>query len=244
MRRARHKRKNSQVLIVTSDAVDAGVRQYKIRPRLLKGVTLIFCVLIGAMIGYLFFEKDIWAEKVEQTASQMKIIREIEQEKAELENRITGLNGEIDDLNEQIMILSRTVAQKTQSENELRQEIEKQSLPTEFPLTGAASIEEITEGDPICIFTAAAGTMVVATAKGTVIVVNDDPEYGHNVWIDHGNGYVTVYKNKGDVKVKQGEKVSPGTTLFLVEAGNNKLGYQMMKEGSYINPMDMLAVSG
>lgn len=244
MRRARHKRKNSHVLIVTSDAVDAGVRQYKIRPRLLKGVTLIFCVLIGAMIGYLFFEKDIWAEKVEQTASQMKIIRDIEQEKAELENRITGLNDEIDDLNEQIMILSRTVAQKTQSENELRQEIEKQSLPTEFPLTGAASIEEITEGDPICIFTAAAGTMVVATAKGTVIVVNDDPEYGHNVWVDHGNGYVTVYKNKGDVKVKQGEKVSPGTTLFLVEAGNNKLGYQMMKEGSYINPMDMLAVSG
>lgn len=244
MRRARHKRKNSQVLIVTSDAVDAGVRQYKIRPHLLRGATFIFCVLIGAMIGYLFFERDIWEERAEQTASQNEIIREIEQEKAELENRITGLNDEINDLNEQIMILSRTVAQKTQSENELRQEIEKQSLPTEFPLTGRTSMEEITEGEPICIFTAAAGATVVATAKGTVIVVNDDPEYGHNVWVDHGNGYVTVYKNKGEVRVKQGETVSPGTTLFLIEADNNKLGYQMMKDGSYINPMDMLAISG
>lgn len=251
MKRVRHKRKNSQVLIVTSDAVDVGVRQYKIRPYLVRGVTLILCVMIGALIGYFIFEKDIWAENFEQAALQKEAIKAVEQEKAELENRITGLNDEIAglnsdiaDLNEQIMILSMTVAQKTQSENELRQELEKESLPTQFPLTGHASVEEITEGEFICVFTAAAGSMVVATAKGTVIVVNDDPEYGHNVWVDHGNGYVTVYKNKGDVRVKQGETVSPGTTLFLVEAGNNKLGYQMMKDGLYINPMDMLAISG
>ena len=252
MKRGRHKRKNNQVLIVTSDAVDAGIKQYKIRPHLLRGATLVLCVLIGALIGYFIFEKDIWAERLEQTASQKEAIKAIEQEKADLEDRITGLNdeiaglnNEIADLNEQIMILSTTVAQKTQSENELRQEIEKQSLPTKFPLTGAvSSMEEFTEGNPICVFTAAVGSMVVATAKGTVIVVNEDPEYGHNVWVDHGNGYVTVYKNKGEVRVKQGEAVAPGTTLFLVEADNNQLGYQMMKEGSYINPMDMLAISG
>lgn len=252
MKRDRHKRKNNQVIIVTSDAVDARVKQYKIRPYLLRGVTLVACVLIGALIGYFIFEKDIWTERLEQTAEQKEAVKAIEQEKAELENKITelngviaGLNDDIADLNEQIMILSMTVTQKTQSENELRQEIEKQSLPTKFPLTGIASnMEEITEGEPMCIFTAAVDSMVVATAKGTVIVVNDDPEYGHNVWIDHGNGYVTVYKNQGVVRVKQGETVSPGTTLFLVEAGNNKLGYQMMKEGVYINPMEMLAISG
>lgn len=252
MKRVRHKRKSSQVLIVTSDAVDAGVKQYKIRPHLLRGVTLVFCVLIGALIGCFLFEKDIWAERFAQAGSQKETVRVMEKEKAELEDRITelndeiaGLNGEIADLNEQIMILSRTVAQKNQSETELRQELEKQSLPTRFPLTGAVSdVKEIAEGDPICIFTAQAGSMAVATAKGTVIVVNDDPEYGHNVWVDHGNGYVTVYKNKGDVKVKQGETVSPGTTLFLIEADNTVLGYQMMKEGTYINPMDMLAIRG
>lgn len=251
MRRARHKRKSNPVLIVTSDAVDAGVKQYKIRPHLLRGVILVFCIMIGALIGYIIFETDIWAEKLELTASKKELVKAIEQEKAELENKVTelndeiaGLKAEVTDLNEQIMILSRTVREKTQSEAELRQEIEKQSLPTEFPLTGGASMEEVTEGDPMCIFTAAAGSMVVATAKGTVIVVNDDPEYGHNVWVDHGNGYVTVYKNKGDVRVKQGETVSAGTTLFLVEADNNKLGYQMMKEGLYINPMDMLAIRG
>ena len=33
--------------------------------------------------------------------------------------------------------------------------------------------------------------MVVATAAGTVTAVNDDGDYGHNIWVDHGNGYVT-----------------------------------------------------
>ena len=252
MKRVRHKRKNNQVLIVASDAVDASVKQYKIRPHLLRGVTLVLCVLIGALIGYFIFEKDIWAERLKDEASQREAVKAIEQEKAELENRITelneevaGLNNKIAGLNEQIMILSTTVAQKTQSENELRQMIEKQSLPTEFPLTGRTTgMEEVTEGDPICIFTVVEGAMVVAAAKGTVIVVNDDPEYGHNVWVDHGNGYVTVYKNKGKVRVKQGETVSHGTTIFLIEADNNQLGYQMMKDGSYINPLEMLAIDG
>ena len=96
----------------------------------------------------------------------------------------------------------------------------------------------------MCIFTAAAGAMAVSTASGTVIAVNDDSEYGHNIWIDHGNGYVTIYRNQGDVKVKQGEEVTQGTTLFLISDENSKLGYQMMKDGVYINPMDMLVISG
>lgn len=251
MGRNRHKRKNNKVLIVTSDAVDAGTRQYRIHPRIIRMVVYVVCIMIGALIGCYIYEWDVWTERHEQTLARRDAISVVEQEKAELEGRIselnkeiTGLNGQIADLNEQIMILSRTVAQKTQNENALSQELEKQTLPTEFPLTGKANMEEVSEGDPICIFTAAAGSMVVATAKGTVIVVNDDPEYGHNVWVDHGNGYVTVYRNQGDVKVKQGESVSPGTTLFLIEAANTRLGYQMMKDGDYIDPMDMLAISG
>ena len=117
-------------------------------------------------------------------------------------------------------------------------------LPTEFPLTGSASMQEAAEGDPMCVFTASSGTMVVATANGTVTAVNDDGEYGHNVWIDHGNGYVTIYRNKGDAIVKQGDGVVQGTTLFLIGEDNTTLGYQMMKDGAYINPMDMLAISG
>lgn len=251
MRRNRHKRKNNHVLIVTSDAVDAEVKQYKIRSRLFRVIALVLCALLGVLAGCFIYGMDFFAEKLENRTALQNVINSMEQEKQGLEEHIAGLNteidglhGEIDGLNEQIAILSKVVEKKTESEEALRQELEKQYLPIEFPLTGAANMEEITEGTPMCIFSAGSGAMVVATAKGTVVVVNDDPEYGHNVWIDHGNGYVTVYKYKGDVRIKQGETVSPGTTLFLIDEDNGRLCYQMMKDGEYINPMDMLAISG
>ena len=55
---------------------------------------------------------------------------------------------------------------------------------------------------------------------------------------------MTIYRNPGEVKVKQGERVNQGTTLFLVTGEDSKLGYQMMKDGVYIDPMEMLAING
>ena len=109
---------------------------------------------------------------------------------------------------------------------------------------GSASMEESLEGEPVCIFSASVGTMVVATANGTVTGVNDDVEYGHNVWVDHGNGYVTIYRNAGEPQVQLGDTVVGGTSLFVIEQGKEKLGYQMMRDGMYIDPMEMLSISG
>ena len=41
-----------------------------------------------------------------------------------------------------------------------------------------------------------------------------------------------------------GDTVVQGTTLFVIGEDNADLGYQMQKDGSYINPMDMLEISG
>lgn len=251
MRRNKHKRKNSHVVIVTSDSVDAGVRQYRIRPWTLQVIIFVLSVIIGILAGCLIYEKDVWADKLRQTAASQDAISALKQEKlvlmqeiADLNDQLSELNQDISNQNEKISVLSATIAQKAQNEETLAKEIEKLSLPTEFPLTEGATMTESTEGDAICVFTARQGSMVVATAKGTVIVVNDDLQYGHNVWIDHGNGYVTIYRNKGDAKVKQGETVMQGATLFLIDEGNKELGYQMMRDGVYIDPMDMLSISG
>ena len=56
MERKRHKRKNNHVVIVTSDAANAGVRQFRIRPWILQTIILILCVIIGALIGYFVYE--------------------------------------------------------------------------------------------------------------------------------------------------------------------------------------------
>ena len=85
---------------------------------------------------------------------------------------------------------------------------------------------------------------IVATASGTVIAINEDVEYGKNIWIDHDNGYVTIYRNNGDNLVKIGDTVARKTALFVVGEDNQKFGYQIMKDDVYIDPMEMLNVSG
>ena len=237
MGRRRHKRKNSHVVIVTSDAVDARIRQFRVRPWLVETFVILVCVVIGAAIGFIVSGQSESVVEEVQNEQQQAIIIALEEENAELQAQVTELNSKV-------QVLSDTVTQKAESESFLAQQLEQQSTPTEFPLTGSATFEEVPEGDPMCVFTATAGAMVVATASGTVSAVNDDGEYGHNVWVDHGNGYVTIYRNQGEVKVKQGETVRQGSTLFLINEENSRLGYQMMKDGAYIDPMDMLAISG
>ena len=88
MERKRHKRKNNHVVIVTSDAANAGVRQFRIRPWILQTIILILCVIIGALIGYFVYEKDIWEAELNHAASRNEAIDALEQEKAGLEGQI------------------------------------------------------------------------------------------------------------------------------------------------------------
>lgn len=244
MQRKKHKRKMSHVVIVTSDAADASVKQFRIRPWVLQTIILLLCVIIGVLIGVLIYEGQIWEAVNRSNTEKQEAILQLEADKLELSDEKKELEEQIVELNDKIQILSDTVNEKVQNENELTAQLEMQSLPTEFPLNGSASMEEITEGDPLCVFSASVGITVVATARGTVMTVNDDGEYGHNVWVDHGNGYITIYRNQGEPMVKKGDSVVQGTTLFIIGEENTKLGYQMLKDGTYINPMDMLAISG
>lgn len=240
----KHKRKMNHVVIVTSDAVDANVKQFRIRPWMLQVLVSIVCVVVGACIGYFLYEEQLWEVVRQRDDEQQEAMAKLEDEKQELIDENAALLSEIDGLNDQVLILSETVNRKVESENELKAVLDAQSMPTEFPLTGSASMQEATEGDLMCVFTASEGLMVVATASGTVMNVNDDSEYGHNVWIDHGNGYITIYRNKGTVTVKQGDKVVQGTTLFLIDKDSKQMGYQMMRDNVYINPIELLAISG
>ena len=233
MKERKHKRKLNHVLILTSDAADANVKQFRIRAWLAEVIVIMLCILIGGVIGYFIYEGQLWENAGRRSHEQVVAL---EEENKTLAEQNSKLEAQVTEQAEEI--------QKVQSENELSATLEKQSLPTEFPLTGSAFMEEVTEGEPMCIFHAAVGTTVVAAASGTVMAVNDDETYGHSVWVDHGNGYITIYRNKGDATVAVGDSVVQGTTLFVIGEDNADLGYQMQKDGSYINPMDMLAISG
>ncbi len=237
MHKRKHKRKVSRVVIFTSDAVDAKARQLKIHPWIINLLLFICCILVGGAIGYVANESEIW-DRVQESI----VLKDADIGALEEENSL--LLAEIETLTEKITVLSETVNQKVQDAESLKEELAGQSMPTGFPLTGSASIEEITEGEPMCIFNGTPDITIIATASGVVTAIEDDEAYGHKITIDHGNGYVTIYRNSGDSKVKVGEGVAKGTTLYIIGANNTKLGYQVSLDGTLINPMDILSISG
>lgn len=244
-----HKRITNHVIIVTSDAVDANVKQFRIRPWVVGLVVMILCAMFGALTGYLFYEENIWQAAIAKSNTQLRAMEQLqaenEQVRAELEKREMELTEEIQNLQAEVQVLSNTLNQKVESEAQLSEELDSYCIPNSFPLNGSASSLDVAQEDSrLAKIVTSEGVMVVATARGTVIAVNDDLEFGHNVWVDHGNGYITIYRNQADPVVKQGDVVFRGTTLYLINGKNTTLGYQIMKDGEYVNPMEVLDIKG
>ncbi len=91
---------------------------------------------------------------------------------------------------------------------------------------------------------AAQDTKVVATAPGTVKETREAEGEVSYVIIDHGNGYVTTYRNQGTPIVEEGSQVLKGVALFLVGEDNTETGYSIQKDGNYIDPMEMIEIKG
>ena len=165
----------------------------------------------------------------------------------------TKLNEQNALLQDKVLILSETVNEK----NEVVNAIEERSVPTGFPLSVAADLNEKKEvlqidGEnvtrPMIEFTAPDGTYIVAAGDGTVNYVAEEISYGWEVRIDHANGYVTSYRTNTEPKVKVGDEVSRGGLLFEMKAEDDdepaKLGYQIIYNDEYINPSDILEING
>ena len=233
--------KNDHVVIVTSAAEDAGVKKFRFKPWMVWTAVAVVCVIIGALLGYIAYEEQIW-ENANQKMN--KTIKEYEAEIKVLEENNKSLQLEIEGLNSKVTVLSDTITQMKATEEELTAEIEKIATPTLVPITGSATIQELQEGDPISIFTAAEGAVVVSTASGIVSEVGEDTEFGHRIVVDHGNGYKSVYKNNGTPLVKLDEQLGKGYILFTVGEDNQELAYQIIHEEEYIDPMLIIEING
>ncbi len=248
MRTKKHKRKTNHMVIVTSDAVDGQVRHLRFNHWVTQILMVIFCVVIGYVAGLIIYGEQ-YKSRIWDTANRR--IEEIQAENEQLQEQLTAAESEKMDIQSEVIaltskidLLSDTVNQKTEEMDALKQTIEGQGIPSCFPLTGSASIVEITEEEPTCILNSTEGTAVVATATGVVTEVGEDTDYGNRVVVDHGNGYVTIYRNKGECMVKVGDTVVQKSALFYIGSGNTRLGYQIQQDGAYINPIQMMDISG
>ncbi len=167
------------------------------------------------------------------------------------------------ELDTKVQQLSAALNQRLEDEQISAEEAENKAIPSGFPLTGTASmtpavddpsdtqITKITEenkdtatGNPLVLFDASEGNTVIASGSGTVQTVTTDAKLGNIVTIDHGNGYISIYRNQGDPLVSEGSAIDKGAIIFVITEDNKVLGYQIQQDDKYINPEELIEING
>lgn len=234
----RPKRKSKFALIFVTEKTDGVIKQHVISAAVIEAVAIALFVLFVFIVCRMIYDtitiKDARAKMIEQIGQINDLTDENE-----------SLTVENATLTSKITVLSETVSKKVATEDALSQEESENALPKGFPLSGTATMEETSDGDaPMLKFTASSGINVVSTGTGTVLSVDADQQFGNKIIIDHGNGYCSVYRNSGDPLVKTGDSLGKGYILFTIGEDNQELGYQIMQNEEYIDPMSMIEING
>lgn len=248
MQRGKKKRRKANyVLLVVSDSPVERPKRYKFSRARIKFIKIMIAMMFLALIGYIGFTSYHNTIVISRETALKTKLEEMSQANAELQQ-------ENEQLLDKVSILSKTVNEKVDAEKVQ----EEKNMPTGFPLSGTADMEETEEvlemedGDvvrPMILFDASDGISVVAAGAGVVSYVEMDNKYGYQVFIDHGNGYTTIYRSGTEPKVKQGDEVARGALLYeMKEDEDNELAdimaYQVMKDGEYIEPTEVLVING
>lgn len=89
------------------------------------------------------------------------------------------------------------------------------------------------------------GAAVRSAAAGTVLYAGDEPTaQGRRVMIDHGGGWVTVYRHLGTLVVQPGERVAANARLgFVAPAGRAlaaSLGFELRQNDRPFDPLPLM----
>ncbi len=231
------KRKSRFKLLLMTEKEDGTIKRRMISSVVVEAAAAMFFLLAVVIICKLVYDtitlRNVRKELIDQTA----VINDLTDENE-------ALAMENSTLSSKVAVLSETVSKKAATEDEISQEAIENALPKGFPLSGSATMKEDSEGEPMLIFKASMGTNVITTGTGTVISVDADEVYGTKIVVDHGNGYKSVYRNRGASLIKSGEELGKGYILFSIGEDNQELGYQIMQDDEYIDPMIMIEISG
>lgn len=223
--------------MIFTDSKEGSIRQLRIDPGVIESL---FIILLAAIIilGVINSRRgDTIAALEEANLKQLEQIGVLEEEKQNL----VLLH---DELSEKVTILSDTINQKVEQEEAKEAEDAQAHMPVGFPMSSSASMQEADTEEPMVKLNGSEGNSIVASGAGTVLSITTGSTYLHCVRIDHGNGYVSIYRNDGEVMVKEGDELVRGSIIFVIGEENTELGYQITYEEKYMDPMDLLNIDG
>lgn len=245
----RHKRKAGYTIMIVSDSVEKSPKKFHIDTGRL---SIAAFVLLLAIICYAEYTTILMHGATVRSESYATQIATLQKENESLVSEKEGLEKQIANLNQ---TLTQVEAQVSKQEANSQTLSEEEKMPKGFPVSGAAQIKEAGEraADGIqaqqewkeVVFVAPSGEKAISTGEGKVagVLPAKDGEPG-GISIDHGNGYVSNYRNVGEAKVETGSQVKQGTVLFEIGENNVEIGYSISKDGNFLEPMEIIEIKG
>lgn len=83
---------------------------------------------------------------------------------------------------------------------------------------------------------------VMAVENGTVLSIQRSAEGKSVITMQHGEGYVSVYKQLGEVLVRKGQRVNAGTVIGRLHGADDKesdaleLAFELWRDGTAVDP--------
>jgi murein DD-endopeptidase MepM/ murein hydrolase activator NlpD len=124
-------------------------------------------------------------------------------------------------------------------------------LPAEGELGGRFGVRRFFNGEPRAPHSGLdvavkRGTPIKASAPGTVLAVADYFFNGKTVFVDHGNGLISLYCHLDRIDIKPGETVGKGQRLGLSgmtgRASGPHLHWSVVMNGAMVDPELFIAV--
>lgn len=99
----------------------------------------------------------------------------------------------------------------------------------QMPVSGRFGARRVINGEPRsphsgADYRADAGTPVRAAADGTVVLAEEHFFAGNSVFLDHGDGLITMYFHLAEISVASGQDVAAGQTLGRVGSTGRSTG--------------------
>ncbi len=230
-------RKYKYTLMLFMDSKEGNVRQLQIDPVVVETLTAVLVVSLIVLAVICRFRGEELAALRETGADQAAQIQTLEAENGELTVRE-------EELAQKVTVLSDTINRMVEEEEKKAEKEAKARMPIGFPMTSSASVEQADGEDLMVKLTGTEPGSIVAAGNGVVDSITSDSSYLHCVRIDHGNGYTSIYRNDGEVMVREGVEIVRGSILYVIGEDNTQLGYQILYKDKYVDPMELLNIDG